>query len=57
MSTLAVRGGEKGTWEATLGKLKDGHLGFVSGGMGRRINGGEVWIDSEGWESKGEVAR
>ena len=41
LSTLAMRGGKKGTWEATPGKLKDRGLGFVNGGMGRRINGGE----------------
>ena len=34
MLTLAMRGGKKGTWEATPGKLKDRGLGFVSGGMG-----------------------
>ena len=57
MSTLAMRGGKKGMWEATPGKLKDKGLGFVNGGMGRRINGGKGWIGSEGWESKGEVAQ
>ena len=33
---------------------KDGGPGFVSGGMVRRISGGEGWINSEGWEFKGE---
>ena len=54
---LAMRGGKKGTWEVTLDRPKDGGLGFVNGGTVRRISGGEGWIDSEGWEFKGERER
>ena len=57
LSSLAMRGGKKGTWKATPGKPKDEGLGFVSSGSGKRINGGDGWIGSEGWESNGEVAQ
>ena len=57
LSALAMKGGKKGTWEVTLDRPKDGGLGFVSGGTVRRISSGEGWIDSEGWEFKGERER